>query len=100
MAYVLVLNAGSSSLKWSLLDAASERTQAAGDEPWTGGREAARAALERLRRLPAVSAASAAPAAWAIGHRLVHGGRRFRDAVRLDEPTRKALADLAEIDPL
>ena len=47
MAYVLVLNAGSSSLKWSLLDAASERTQAAGDEPWTGGREAARAALER-----------------------------------------------------
>jgi len=97
MAYVLVLNAGSSSLKWSLLDAATERAEAQGEEPWTGGREAARAALDRLRRLPAVSAASAA---WAIGHRLVHGGRRFRDTVRLDEATRQALADLAEIDPL
>jgi acetate kinase len=94
MAYVLVLNAGSSSLKWSLLDAATERTEAAGDEPWTGGREAARAALDRLRRLPA------APAARAVGHRLVHGGPRFRDAALLDEATRQALADLAEIDPL
>ncbi|HZF14296.1 MAG TPA: acetate/propionate family kinase [Thermoanaerobaculia bacterium] len=94
MAYVLVLNAGSSSLKWSLLDAATERAEAQGEEPWKGGGEAARAALDRLRRLPA------APAAWAVGHRLVHGGRRFRDTVRLDEATRQALADLAEIDPL
>jgi acetate kinase len=91
VAHVLILNAGSSSLKWSLLEAATEQVEAEGNEPWEGGREAARAALERLRQLPAPQA---------IGHRLVHGGRSFREAVHLDEPTRKALADLAEIDPL
>src|SRR4029079_13102294 len=47
--------------------------------------------LERLRHLPAPEA---------IGHRLVHGGLRFREAVLLTEATRKALSDLAEIDPL
>jgi acetate kinase len=47
--------------------------------------------LERLRSLPTPDA---------IGHRLVHGGLRFRETVRLDDATRKALADLAEIDPL
>ena len=88
---VLVLNAGSSSLKWSLLEAATEKIEAEGNEDWEGGKEAARAALERLRHLPAPDA---------IGHRLVHGGLHFREAVRLDEATRKALSDLAEIDPL
>src|SRR6476659_2392566 len=87
----LVLNAGSSSLKWSLLDARSEKVEAEGNEVWDGAREAARAALERLRHLPAPDA---------IGHRLVHGGLRFREAVLLDDPTRKALGELAEIDPL
>jgi acetate kinase len=88
---VLVLNAGSSSLKWSLLEAATENIEAEGNEDWEGGKEAARAALERLRRLPAPDT---------VGHRLVHGGLHFREAVRLDEATRKALSDLAEIDPL
>jgi acetate kinase len=87
----LILNAGSSSLKWSLLDVRSEKVEAEGNEAWESGRDAARAALERLRRLPAPDA---------IGHRLVHGGQRFREAVLLDAPTRKALGELAEIDPL
>jgi acetate kinase len=89
--HVLVLNAGSSSLKWSLLDATTERVEAEGNEDWEGGEEAARAVLERLRSLSTPDA---------IGHRLVHGGLRFRETVRLDDATRKALADLAEIDPL
>ncbi|HEV7518063.1 MAG TPA: acetate/propionate family kinase [Thermoanaerobaculia bacterium] len=88
---VLVLNAGSSSLKWSLLEATTGKVEAEGNEDWKGGKEAARAALERLRHLPAPEA---------IGHRLVHGGLRFREAVLLDDATRKALSDLAEIDPL
>jgi acetate kinase len=88
---VLVLNAGSSSLKWSLLDATTEKVEAEGNEDWEGGEEAARAVLERLRSLPTPDA---------IGHRLVHGGLRFRETVRLDDATRKALSDLAEIDPL
>ncbi len=88
---VLVLNAGSSSLKWSLLDAGAETVEAEGNEDWKGGKEAARAALDRLRHLPAPQA---------IGHRLVHGGLRLCQAVRLDEATRAALSGLAEIDPL
>jgi acetate kinase len=91
MSRVLVLNAGSSSLKWSLLDAGTEIVEADGNEDWQGGQEAARAALDRLRPLPAPDT---------IGHRLVHGGLRFRAAVRLDEVSRAALLDLAEIDPL
>jgi acetate kinase len=91
MRRVLVLNAGSSSLKWSLLEAATERVEAEGNEVWKGGKEAARAVLEGLRRFPAPDA---------IGHRLVHGGRRFRESIRLDDTTCKALSELAEIDPL
>src|ERR1700710_1317955 len=89
---VLVLNAGSSSLKWSLLDAETDagtgKIEAEGNEDWEGGKEAARAALDRLRHLPAPDA---------IGHRLVHGGLDFRAAVRIDEATRRALSELAEI---
>jgi acetate kinase len=88
---VLVLNAGSSSLKWSLLDAATEELEAEGNEPWQGGPEVARAALARLRRLPSPRA---------IGHRLVHGGLRLRQAVRLDAAVRRTLAAFVEIDPL
>jgi len=87
----LILNAGSSSLKWSLLAAATGEVEAQGEEPWKGGEAAARAALQSLARFPAPDA---------IGHRLVHGGSRFRRAVLLDPATRKALAGLAEIDPL
>src|ERR1700743_3030079 len=91
MSRVLVLNAGSSSLKWSLLDAGAETGGAEGKEGWKGGKGRGPAMLGRLRHLPAPQA---------IGHRLVHGGLRFRQAVRLDETTRAALSDLAEIDPL
>jgi acetate kinase len=83
---VLVVNAGSSSLKLRLLGPAdeieAERDLAPGDD------EALDAALGDL----------AAPDA--VGHRVVHGGARFREAVRIDDDVVAALAGLTDLAPL
>src|SRR5438067_1822584 len=90
---VLVLNAGSSSLKWVVLDAQSEAVQNQGEASWQGtedGRHQAEleAALERV------------PDIQAVGHRVVHGGARFRDAVVVDDGARDEILALAELAPL
>src|SRR5581483_2264502 len=90
---VLIVNTGSSSLKWSVLDADSEAVDARGESSWEGGdpdrhQEEVRAAL---RAVPPVDV---------VGHRVVHGGDRFRAAVLVDDEVRQAIADLAELAPL
>jgi acetate kinase len=90
---VLVLNAGSSSLKWVVLHAQSEQVQDKGEASWedsqVGRHEVElRAALER------------APDVDAIGHRVVHGGSRFREAVVVDDDVREQILQLAELAPL
>jgi acetate kinase len=90
---VLVLNSGSSSLKWSVLDAASEAVVGEGSATWDGaepGRHEAEIA-DALRNAPAVDA---------VGHRVVHGGDRYRRAVLVDESLRNGLAELAALAPL
>src|SRR5262249_18682475 len=62
----LVLNAGSSTLKWSVLEGDSGAVVASGTEAWVGGR--GEHVRELLRALPAFAAA---------GHRVVHGGGAF-----------------------
>jgi acetate kinase len=88
---VLVVNAGSSSLKLTLLD---------GDDSTIDARElqAPRAQVdpEELR----VALASPLGEADAIGHRIVHGGERYRDAVRVDPTVERALRELVELAPL
>jgi acetate kinase len=76
---VLVANAGSSSLKLSLLDHDDA-------ELW---RADAVESLEELQQRPD-----------AVGHRIVHGGERFRSAVRLDDSVRAALDELTALAPL
>ena len=91
-AHVLVLNAGSSSLKWTVLDAATEGVVTQGGASWEGtegGRHAAEMAAV-LRDLPPVDA---------VGHRVVHGGATLREAVVLDQRTRTLIADLAAARP-
>jgi len=89
---VLILNSGSSSLKWALLSSA-EATVASGDEPWVSSDSAERTAqLQKiLGSLPKFSA---------VGHRVVHGGLLLRAATRIDEPVRRKLESLLELDPL
>jgi acetate kinase len=93
MQLVLILNAGSSSLKWRVLDAATEGVQHEGDASWEGA-EPGRHQLEFSRAL------AAAPSVDAVGHRIVHGGVRFRDAVLVDDAVRAAIAELGDLAPL
>jgi acetate kinase len=88
---VLVVNAGSSSLKLTLLDGDDE-TLAAHELP------AARAfvAPEALRE----ALGDGFAAADVVGHRIVHGGRRFRTATRIDPGVESALRDLIDLAPL
>lgn len=86
---VLVVNAGSSSLKLRVVDADDRVTDradlgAVGDV----SPDEIRAALDGLGDVDAV------------GHRVVHGGERFRRPVLVDDSVRAALADLTTLAPL
>jgi acetate kinase len=87
---ILVVNAGSSSLKLRLL----------------GDRDAivdsADLAVERGLVDPRTvrEAIGGMPPPDAVGHRIVHGGERFRAAVRLDAEVEAALRELTDLAPL
>ncbi|MFD0200678.1 MULTISPECIES: acetate/propionate family kinase [Saccharothrix] len=82
---VLVVNAGSSSLKLRLLAADDEVERTADVEPEP----------ERLGDVLADW-----PTPDAVGHRVVHGGTRFTEPVVLDDLVRQALVDLTALAPL
>jgi acetate kinase len=89
----LVLNAGSSTLKWTILEGGDGSTLQAGSVDWAGAEVADRGGRirETLRRMARVDA---------VGHRLVHGGTRFRAATCLDPAVRAELEALVALDPL
>jgi acetate kinase len=80
---VLVVNAGSSSLKLRLLG---------GDDELLAERDLD--AGEPIGDLGELAAADA------VGHRVVHGGARFRGPVRIDDDVVEALRALTELAPL
>ena len=88
---VLVVNAGSSSLKLTLLDG-KDRTIAAREI------EATRGSVEvgALRGALGDGLADAD----AVGHRIVHGGERFAAAARIDPDVEAALRELGDLAPL
>ena len=88
---VLVANAGSSSVKLSLLD---------GDdtELWRRELDAPRSVVEPAAVAQAL--AELPEPSEAVGHRIVHGGERFRSAVRLDGEVLAALHELTVLAPL
>jgi acetate kinase len=88
---VLTVTAGSSSLKLRLLD--GQDAILAEDE----------LALEEGRideRALAAALDSPLGEAQAVGHRIVHGGERFRAAVKIDPDVELALRGLSELAPL
>jgi acetate kinase len=89
---ILVVNAGSSSLKLSLLND-DGTTAAEKNLPVSRGQFEPDAVASVLGCLGADSAG-------AVGHRVVHGGRQFVAAVELDAPVRKKLNDLVDLAPL
>lgn len=123
MTTALVINAGSSSLKYQLIDPQSEAVRASGLIERIGERQgsarhsvAAAAAAEAHRReLPIADAAAAfqvmreAFAAHGpdlgsgpvvIGHRVVHGGDLFTQATLITDAVRDGIRELAELAPL
>jgi len=92
---VLVINAGSSSLKHALVDPDRAGPPATEAERWEPGAPAG-AHARVLRR--ALSGLGAPPDA--VGHRLVHGGERFVDPVVVDDEVRAGLEELLELAPL
>lgn len=117
--HVLVVNAGSSSLKYQLIDASSGVTVAVGLVSEIGGlsrhrHEAAGRHHERELDCPDHGVAFAAARAaltehgpWvddedlvAVGHRVVHGGRRFTEPVVVDDEVVAALRTLSPLAPL
>jgi acetate kinase len=90
-ARILVVNAGSSSVKLSLIGEGDEQL-------------AARELASPGERLDPAELRAALDdglgGADAVGHRIVHGGERFRAPVRIDAEVEGAIRDLTELAPL
>jgi acetate kinase len=116
---ILVINSGSSSLKYTFFDTADEAKTARGlveriggngtrlvqrgpggertrDLPQGGYREAFRAMLAELTGKD-TGVLRDASAISVVGHRVVHGGERFSEAVVVDEA---ALQEIEKLNPL
>lgn len=91
MARILVVNAGSSTVKLSLI---GERD----DTVWSRELAASRANLDPTELRSAIG--EIAEQADAAGHRVVHGGDRFRGPVRIDPDVEAALRALVDLAPL
>ena len=123
---VLVLNCGSSSVKFQLLDvkpqvAGTDRTLARGLVENIGGsavikyeadgrkvketaeilehKIAVERSLELLTR-PDVGVLKQRSEIEAVGHRVVHGGERFKTSVRIDDDVLDGIEDCFELAPL
>ena len=113
---VLVLNTGSSSVKFGLIASNDERVLLDGAADWT-----AKPAKMMLRHEGASPAESPLPAdgcgpavehvlgllrnekkmdVAAVGHRVVHGGPRFTEGVRVAPEVKRELAALSDLAPL
>ncbi len=89
-ARILVVNAGSSSLKLRVLDP-SDTLVAEVDLPPPRGADDAAAVSEAIAPFGRVDA---------VGHRVVHGGTRFTGPVLLDTETVAGIRSLTELAPL
>ena len=94
---VLTVNAGSSSLKLTLLACAREGDD---DETTIASRtlDAPRAQVDGQELRAALD--SPLGEADAIGHRIVHGGERYHKAVRIDAAVEANLRELVDLAPL
>ena len=118
--HVVVLNAGSSSLKFSVFPASADTPRATGLVDWAGSsgaatcrisvagrdhvetiqaadhRDATRATLSGLTHLGALDPDGGV----VVGHRVVHGGAALRDAMLVDADVRRQIEALSTVAPL
>ncbi len=119
---VLVINCGSSSLKFQLIDAASEEVLAKGicerigidgrltyqpeggekeksEKPMPTHTEAIQFVIEALTN-PKTGVVKDLHEIGAVGHRVVHGGEKFASSVVITEEVKQAVAECNELAPL
>ncbi|MGN0402672.1 MAG: acetate kinase [Acetatifactor sp.] len=120
---VLVINCGSSSLKFQLIDSETEEwlakglcerigiegsmisyTPAGGDKektvtPMPDHTEAIRLVLEALTN-PVTGVVKTLDEIGAVGHRVVHGGEKFAQSVLIDDGVLKAIEECNDLAPL
>lgn len=120
---ILVINCGSSSLKYQLIDSGTEEVlakglcerigidgsaithQPAGGEkvktevPMPNHTVAVQLVIEKLTDA-AVGVIASLEEIDAVGHRIVHGGERFAESVLLTEDVMKAIEDCNDLAPL
>jgi acetate kinase len=87
---VVVVNAGSSSLKVRVLGPADGPDRSLNVDPWDGSAD-----LPELAEFLA-----AAAGAVVVGHRVVHGGSAFSRAVRIDDAVIAAIRSFTDLAPL
>jgi acetate kinase len=117
---VLVLNAGSSSMKYQLIDVeagamlgrglverigeksgAAKHTDDAGEQTWEGAIPDHAAALEIADKLAAERGSRITEMGLtAVGHRVVHGGSVFREPVLVDDEVLRQVRELSTLAPL
>ena len=92
---VLVINCGSSSVKYQVVDTETGRALAKGKVERIGQADATHAsAVTKILR----ATESFQPAA--VGHRVVHGGERFYDATLIDDEVIRAIEACIPLAPL
>jgi len=113
---VLVLNCGSSSVKFAVIDTHSEESSVSGsvEEIGTSARFKAKKGGESFKRsVDAVNHSGALAVVnsflkevgedkdlAAVGHRVVHGGEKFSKSVLIDDDVLKAIEECAVLAPL
>ncbi len=121
--HILVINCGSSSLKFQLIDSGQEQVIAKGlcerigiegsrlvyqktgcekqiiKAPMKEHKSAVKMVLDVLTA-PGTGAVDALSRIDAVGHRIVHGGERFSSSVRIDDGVIEAIEECCELAPL
>ena len=95
---LLILNAGSSTLKASVLDGDAVVPVAESTASWADPRDEARTLKRLLDRLARDHAD--AGSIEAVGHRIVHGGARFSAPTLVDDDVIAAVESLSTLAPL
>ena len=119
---ILVLNSGSSSLKYEVYDMPSEESLGKGvverigqnnsilkQSGWNGTMEIERAASDHNAAIAMMTEAltddhngilESLDEVWGVGHRVVHGGEKYAESVVIDDDVIKAIDENIELAPL
>lgn len=100
MTRVLVLNAGSTTLKASVIEGPSNELLARASVDVAGGSAPAFAGAARGVLAELAKAGADPVSVGAVGHRVVHGGARFTGAVQIDDAVVAAIEALGDLAPL